>query len=91
MEAESGGRTLYPTYRIEYLCHRCGNSHRVVEELPFISAGEGGSLDQLYPNGDVPDELERLMGELVWCDEAGDWIELEDPSRVFVVPSASPA
>ena len=82
-----------PTYRIEYLCHRCGKSHRVVEELrsstdgTWTGAGEGGSLDQLYPNGEVPDELERLMGELVWCEEAGDWIELEDPSRVFIVPS----
>jgi hypothetical protein len=85
-----------PTYRVEYLCHRCGESHRVVEELRSDgawpdSAGEGGSLDQLFPAGDPADEFERLLGRLVWCDEEGDWIELEDPSRVFVVPSASPA
>lgn len=79
-------------YRIEYQCHRCGQSHIVAEHLAGIggTAGvaemrDGGSLDSLYPDGDLPDELERLMGELVWCEEAGDWIELEDPARVFVV------
>lgn len=87
---------MEPTYRIEYLCHRCGKSHRVVEELGLAGAlpgsgGDGGSLDQLYPNGEVPDELERLLGEMVWCDGAGDWIELEDPARVFVIPTASAA
>lgn len=83
-------------FRVEYLCHRCGESHRVVDEVDLAGSrpatiAEGGSLDQLFPNGDVPDGLERLLGEMVWCEGAGDWIELEDPARVFVVASASTA
>jgi hypothetical protein len=85
---------VQPVFCVEYQCHLCGQSHVVVEELGIIGGGawtaegvEGGSLDRLYPHGDLPDELERLLGELVWCDEAGDWIELEDPARVFLVPS----
>ena len=75
------------SYQVHYACHVCGQTHAVIDEV-LIPGGpaEAGSLDELYPDGDLPASVERLLGELVWCDQAADPIELEDPARVYLVP-----
>jgi hypothetical protein len=74
-------------YSVQYDCHVCGETHLVIDEL-LIPGGpsEAGSLDELYPDGELPADVVRLLGELVWCDQAGDPIELEDPARVYLTP-----
>jgi hypothetical protein len=77
-----------PVYAVEYLCHECGQVHRAVEEL-WILDGEpaGGSLDELYRGRDLPPELAELKTRPVWCDETAEWLEMEDPAQIFLVPS----
>jgi hypothetical protein len=74
-------------YLVEYDCHLCGGTHLVINEL-LIPGGptEAGSLDELYPDGELPASVVRLLGDLVWCDQAADYIELEDPARVYLTP-----
>jgi hypothetical protein len=36
--------------------------------------------------GEFPPELARLLGDLVWCDQAGDYVKLADPTRVVLTP-----
>lgn len=73
--------------RVDYQCHECGQTHRVSNVFDLeTDIDEAGSLDELYPEGRLPPRLERLMGDLVWCDQVGDYIELEDPARVFLTP-----
>lgn len=77
-------------YTVQYQCHRCGAVHAVSGD--FLMPGgpaQAGSLDELYPAGDLPSVLQRLLGELVWCDDAAEYIELEDPARVYLIPEAS--
>ena len=74
-------------YRVDYDCHACGQTHWVIDEL-LVPGGpaEAGSLDELYPEGELPGAVVRLLGHLVWCDEVADYIELEDPARVYLTP-----
>jgi hypothetical protein len=74
-------------YLVEYDCHLCSQTHLVIKEL-LVPGGptETGSLDELYPDGELPSDVVRLLGELVWCDQAGEPIELEDPTRVYLTP-----
>ena len=74
-------------YVVHYHCHLCGGTHLVNKEL-LIPGGptETGSLDELYPDAELPASVARLLGDLVWCDQAADYIELEDPARVYLTP-----
>ena len=74
-------------YRVDYNCHVCGQIHWVIHEL-LVPGGpvQAGSLDELYPAGELPAVVVRLLGDLVWCDEVADYVELEDPARVYLTP-----
>jgi hypothetical protein len=78
-------------YFVHYDCHVCGQTHLVINQL-LIPSGptEAGNLDELYPEGDLPGSVVRLLGDLVWCDQAADYIELEDPARVYLTPRPPP-
>jgi hypothetical protein len=45
-----------------------------------------GSLAELYDGRELPARLVGLLRHRVWCDEAGEWVEQQDPRRVFVRP-----
>lgn len=75
------------TYRIDYVCDQCGEIHPVSEDFRLVGGkGEAGNLDDLYPKGDLPAELVRVLGDLVWCPMLADWVDLDDPARVYVTP-----
>jgi hypothetical protein len=74
-------------YTVDYVCHECGETHRVANDFRFVGGpSEAGSLDDLYPGGDLPPEVENLLGDMVWCDQASEWVELEDPAGVILRP-----
>ena len=77
----------FTRYGVHYQCHKCGAVHIVTNDFPLPGGPtQAGSLDDLHPAGDLPSVLQRLLGELVWCDEAAEYIELEDPARVYLIP-----
>lgn len=47
---------------------------------------EGGSLAELYPDGNIPGNIAYLLSIEIWCPQAKAYIALEDPARVFVEP-----
>ncbi|MGD1994948.1 MAG: hypothetical protein PVI59_17270, partial [Anaerolineae bacterium] len=51
---------------------------------------EAGTLDDLYPGGDLPPELVALLGDLVWCDSRADWQDMDDPTLVHLTPHEKP-
>jgi|GEM_PF-7101703 len=48
---------------------------------------EDGSLAELYPDGRMPANIAHLLSIKLWCPQAKAYIAIEDPARVFVVPS----
>jgi hypothetical protein len=78
-------------YVVDYVCPRCGRAHRVSNDYRLLGGPtEAGNLDDLYPGGDLPSELVTLLGDLVWCDATAEWVDLDDPARVFLQPIGSP-
>ena len=74
-------------YMVDYLCPACGNAHRVSNDFRLLGERmEAGSLDDLYPGGDLPPEVVALLGDLAWCEETAEWVDLDDPARVFLTP-----
>jgi hypothetical protein len=74
-------------YMVDYLCPACGNTHRVSNDFRLLGDRmEAGSLDDLYPGGDLPSEVVALLGDLAWCEETAEWVDLDDPARVFLTP-----
>jgi hypothetical protein len=45
-----------------------------------------GTVAELYPGGELPRALSSLLNDLVWCDEAGEYVEIADPERVVLTP-----
>lgn len=74
-------------YIVDYVCPECGEPHRVSDDFR-LSGGpaEAGSLDDAFPKGDLPAEVVALLGDLVWCGETAEWLDLDDPARVFLTP-----
>jgi hypothetical protein len=69
------------------VCDQCGEIHLVSADYHLASrTAEAGSLDELYPEGELPAELVRVLGDLVWCPRLADWVDLDDPARVYLTP-----
>ena len=77
-------------YRVDLRCE-CDQTHRVINGLQLTPGPDkAGSVAELYPAGDLPPELAQLFAEtLTWCDQAGDYIEQEDPARVVLTPGVT--
>ena len=60
---------------------------RAVETSGYGRLNASPSHDRLRHRSAQPGEtgVAGLLGELVWCGQAGDLIELEDPVRVYLV------
>ena len=75
------------SYIVEYLCDKCGEPHRVANDFRLVGGPtEGGSLDELYPDGNLPPPLVQLLGDLAWCPSVAEWVDLDDPARVSLLP-----
>jgi len=76
-------------YIVDLAC-KCGRVHRVVNWLQIPDGPtQAGSLAELYPAGDLPQVLIRLLGDLIWCDAAGDYIPIEEPGRLELRPRST--
>ena len=74
-------------YAVRVDCRFCGQRHALTNELYLIGGPtERGNLDELYPDGVLPETLVNLLNDLVWCDEADRWVDLGGPGRVVLVP-----
>ena len=74
-------------YAVRVDCRFCGQRHALTNELYLIGGPtERGNLDELYPDGVLPQTLVNLLNDLVWCDEADRWVDLGGPGRVVLVP-----
>jgi len=65
-----------PWYRLQFQCPHCGHTHGIGLQV---------QIDQTLP---CPGTLADLLHDLIWCGEAGDYIEVADPARVLVTPWA---
>ena len=73
-------------YAVDLRCE-CGETHRVSNRLQLTPGPtEAGTMAELYPAGDLPPGLARLLGDLLWCDRAGEYIEIADPARLVLTP-----
>ena len=73
-------------YRVDVAC-KCGRVHRVANWLQIPDGPtQVGSLEDLYPSGDLPAVLIRLLGGLIWCDAAGDYVPIGEAGRVELRP-----
>jgi hypothetical protein len=39
---------------------------------------------ELYEGREVPSYLVKLMNDKVWCDQAGDYILMDDPAQLIL-------
>jgi hypothetical protein len=78
-------------YLVHYRCHLCGQTHLVINQL-LVPGGpnQTGSLADLYPDGNLPPRIVSFLTNLLWCDQAADYIELQDPARVYLTPRPPP-
>lgn len=60
------------SYVVDLRCE-CGAVHRVSNDLRLQNGPDhAGTVAELYRTGELPPELARLLGDLVWCDQAGE-------------------
>ena len=77
-----------PHYIVHYHCHVCGRMHLVSSAFPLPGGPtEPCTLADLYPAGNFPPRVVRfLTNYLLWCDQANDYIERDDPARLHLTP-----
>jgi hypothetical protein len=81
------------SYAVTLNCSRCGTEHIVVGGLVgalLIEDGpdRAGTIAELYAGRELPAVLVSLLNDKVWCDDAGEYILIADPARVFLTPRA---
>ena len=70
----------------------CGQTHGVIGHFQLTPGPpEAGTVAELYPAGELPADLVSLLHDLVWCDQAGEYVELADPARVVLTPYVASA
>jgi hypothetical protein len=81
-----------PRYIVRYHCHVCGQMHLLWFELPLPGGPtEPCTLPEHYPDGNFPPSiLDSLADSLFWCDQANDYIEFNDPTRIHLTPRSPP-
>ena len=73
-------------YMVDLRC-KCGEIHGVINHFqPTPGPTKAGIVAELYPTGELPADLVSLLHDLVWCDQAGEYVELADPARVVLTP-----
>jgi hypothetical protein len=55
------------------------------------SQTEPGNLAELYATEELPPALMSLLGDLQWCDQVKEWVEIADPARVVLTPYVTEA
>jgi hypothetical protein len=75
-------------YTVDIQCPSCNRMHRVTDGL-LLRAGpaELVNLGNLIPSSDLPPVLPDLLNDKVWCDSAGDYVEMPDRWRVLLKPA----
>ena len=80
------------TYRVEYLCDRCGEVHLVggggVLDGLVLDRGplRVGTVAELWPSGGLPSVVAALLADLIWCDGVGEYVGMGDPAWVVLTP-----
>ena len=78
-------------YAVDLRCE-CGQTHGVINRFQLTpGTTEAGTVAELYPAGNLPAALVSLLHDLVWCDQAGEYVELADPARVVLTPYVAEA
>lgn len=78
-------------YNLDVGCPRCGKLHRVIGG-PWgglmIEHGPDrpGTIAELYESRELAAVLVRLLNGKVWCDQAGDYVLMDDPARIHLPP-----
>jgi hypothetical protein len=74
------------SYVVDLRCE-CGKVHRVSNDFRLQNGpNHAGTVAELYRTDELPPSLARLLRDLVWCDQAGEYIEMGDPARVILSP-----
>ena len=74
-------------YLVDLRCPYCGKTHRVTSGLQLDGGPtEPGSLADLYPGGELPQALARLLDNLVWCPKVEQWVNQHDRGRFYLTP-----
>ena len=47
-----------------------------------------GTTAELYEGQELPEVLVDLMTDTPWCDEVQEYVPMDDPARVHLVPEA---
>jgi hypothetical protein len=81
------------SYTVTLSCRRCGGEHLVVGGIVgalLIEDGPNreGTIAELYAGRELPAVLVSLLNDKVWCDDAGEYVLIADPARVFLTPRA---
>jgi hypothetical protein len=74
-------------YCVTVICPSCGAQHWAVMGLQLRGVtSRAGSVAELWPSGELPPAVTRLVGDLVWCDKAKEYARIEDPGRLVLTP-----
>jgi len=74
-------------YRAIMNC-KCGQPHWLTGALRIpCGPAEAGTVAELYPDGELPPVVAELLHDLVWCDDAQEYVEIADPGRVVLTPT----
>ena len=73
-----GNPVITTGYLVHDCCHLCGHTH-LVSAAPPLPDGltQLGTLADLYGSADLPRTLANLLNDLVWCDQAAAYIQLQ--------------
>ena len=47
-----------------------------------------GTVAELYEGRDLPAVLVRRLNDKVWCEQAGEYVLMDDPARVHLTQKA---
>lgn len=74
-------------YAVEVLCFECGQLHRAASHLQIAGCPTGsGLVTERHGDRPLPPALAELLRNALWCSEAGQYVLIGDPARVFVTP-----
>jgi hypothetical protein len=78
-------------YSVTLRCPKCEQVHRVINGLVLHGGPtERGTATELYAGRELPTTLVDFLTGLVKCDETGEWVEMDDPVRVYLRPRRQP-
>ena len=75
-------------YRVDFLCPACGKWHPACPHFQFQDGpNEEGFVADLFAGKPLPPAVQRELRDSIVCTETGELISMNDPSRVYLVPS----